>query len=36
MEAPLTDTLFPCALWSLLQKLREGTENEERIAPEGL
>lgn len=36
MAVPLTDTLFPSTRWSLLQKLREGTEEEARAALEAL
>lgn len=36
MAAPLTDTLFPSTRWSLLHKLREGTEEEARAALEAL
>ncbi|HCN76284.1 MAG TPA: hypothetical protein DIT13_03700 [Verrucomicrobiales bacterium] len=36
MAAPLTDTLFPSTRWSLLHKLREGTEEEARAALETL
>jgi DNA-directed RNA polymerase specialized sigma24 family protein len=36
MAVPITDTLFPSTQWSLLQKLREGSEAEARAALEAL
>lgn len=36
MAVPLTDTLFPSTRWSLLQRLREGSEEEARAALESL
>lgn len=36
MNVPITDTLFPSTRWSLLQKLREGSESEARAALESL